>query len=66
MSAVRHYRADVPEPLRDQIDDFIFHESTHSMLVMTWHRPSNALRATSSGLRGQHDEHDAAIFSPPE
>lgn len=30
MSAVRHYRDDVPEPLREQIDDFIFQESTHS------------------------------------
>src|SRR3546814_16997070 len=30
MSAVRHYRDDAPEPLREQIDDFIFQESTHS------------------------------------
>lgn len=30
MSAVRHYRDGAPEPLRDQIDDFIFQESTHS------------------------------------
>lgn len=30
MSAVRRYRDDVPEPLRDQIDGFIFQESTHS------------------------------------
>src|SRR3546814_15453356 len=30
MSAVRHYRDDAPEALREQIDDFIFQESTHS------------------------------------
>src|SRR3546814_1594223 len=30
MSAVRHYRDEAPEALRDQIDDFIFQESTHS------------------------------------
>jgi predicted metal-dependent hydrolase len=30
MSAVRHYREGAPEPLREQIDDFIFQESTHS------------------------------------
>ncbi|HEV7311313.1 metal-dependent hydrolase [Sphingopyxis sp.] len=30
MSAVRHYRDGAPEPLREQIDDFIFQESTHS------------------------------------
>lgn len=30
MTAVRHYRDGAPEQLRDQIDDFIFQESTHS------------------------------------
>src|SRR3546814_18239800 len=30
MSAVRHYRDDAPEALREQIDDFIFQVSTHS------------------------------------
>lgn len=30
MLAVRHYRGDVPGALREQIDDFIFQESTHS------------------------------------
>ena len=30
MAAVRHYRDEAPEPLREQIDDFIFQESTHS------------------------------------
>src|SRR3546814_14230638 len=30
MSAVRHYRDEALEALRDQIDDFIFQESTHS------------------------------------
>lgn len=30
MSAVRHYRDGTLEPLREQIDDFIFQESTHS------------------------------------
>src|SRR3546814_12433456 len=30
MSAVRHYRDDAPEALREQIDDFIFQESAHS------------------------------------
>ncbi|WP_337180770.1 metal-dependent hydrolase [Sphingopyxis granuli] len=30
MSAVRHYRDEAPEALREQIDDFIFQESTHS------------------------------------
>lgn len=30
MSAVRHYRDDAPEALREDIDAFIFQESTHS------------------------------------
>lgn len=30
MSAVRHYRDDAPEALREEIDAFIFQESTHS------------------------------------
>jgi predicted metal-dependent hydrolase len=30
MTAVRHYRDAAPAQLRDQIDDFIFQESTHS------------------------------------
>ena len=30
MSAVRHFRDGALEPLREQIDDFIFQESTHS------------------------------------
>src|SRR3546814_14139943 len=30
MSAVRHYRDEAPEALRDQIDEFIFQASTHS------------------------------------
>ncbi|MGH6653082.1 MAG: metal-dependent hydrolase [Sphingopyxis sp.] len=30
MSAVRHYRDEAPEALQQQIDDFIFQESTHS------------------------------------
>src|SRR3546814_17611138 len=30
MSAVRYYRNDAPETLREEIDAFIFQESTHS------------------------------------
>src|SRR3546814_12849722 len=44
MSAVRHYRDDAPEALREQIDDFIFQESTHSREHIFFNRQARDAR----------------------
>jgi len=38
MTAVRHYRNGTPEPLRSQIDDFIYQESMHSREHVVFNR----------------------------
>lgn len=38
MTAVRHYRDGTPEPLRSQIDDFIYQESMHSREHVVFNR----------------------------
>lgn len=38
MTAVRHYRDGAPEPLRSQIDDFMFQESMHSREHVVFNR----------------------------
>lgn len=38
MTAVRHYRSDTPEPLRSQIDDFLYQESMHSREHVVFNR----------------------------
>lgn len=38
MTAVRHYRDGAPEPLRGQIDDFMFQESMHSREHVVFNR----------------------------
>lgn len=38
MTAVRHYRNDAPQPLRGQIDDFLYQESMHSREHVVFNR----------------------------
>src|SRR3546814_595763 len=38
MTSVRHYRADAPQPLRGQIDDFLYQESMHSREHVVFNR----------------------------
>lgn len=38
MTAVRHYRNEAPEPLRSQIDDFLYQESMHSREHVVFNR----------------------------
>lgn len=38
MTAVRHYRDETPEPLRRQIDDFLYQESMHSREHVVFNR----------------------------
>src|SRR3546814_5216341 len=47
MSAVRHYRDEAPETLREQIDDFIFQESTHSREHVFFNRQARSEEHTS-------------------
>lgn len=44
MTAVRHYRDETSQPLRSQIDDFIYQESTHSREHIVFNR-----QATDAG-----------------
>lgn len=44
MTAVRHYRDDIPEALRRQVDDFIYQESIHSREHVVFNR-----QATDAG-----------------
>lgn len=38
MTSVRHYRGDTPQPLRGQIDDFLYQESMHSREHVVFNR----------------------------